>query len=49
MASRCASLSDEGLLRHQICLLAQDVPAWLNGLLDIDLTTQKEELSSYPI
>lgn len=49
MESPCVSLSVEGLHRHQICLLAQDVPAWLNGLLDIDLTTQKEELSSYPI
>lgn len=46
----CAALpfSDEELLRHQT-LLAQDVPASLNGLLDIDLATQKEDLSFYPI
>lgn len=49
MERHCASLSDEGLLRHQILLLPQDVLARLNGLLDIDLTAQKGELSSYSI
>lgn len=34
-------------IRHVV--LAQDVPACLNGLLDIDLATQKEDLSFYPI
>lgn len=44
------SSAAEELLRHQtLLLLAQDVPACLNGLLDIDLATQKEDLSFYPI
>lgn len=39
----CAALpaSDEELLRHQT-LLAQDVPAGLNGLLDIDWLHKKK-------
>lgn len=46
----CAVLSliTDHTLRHQT-LLVQDVPACFNGLLDIDLATQKEELSFYPI
>lgn len=49
MQSCCSPLGDEGLVRHQILLLAQDVPVCLNGILDIDLTTQKEEVGFYPI
>lgn len=46
----CDLFSNDELLRHQtLLLLAQDVPACLNGLLNIDLATQKErsELLSY--
>lgn len=56
----CDLFSNDQLLRHQtllLLLLAQDVPArppaclsaCLNGRLNIDLATQKEYLSFYPI
>lgn len=45
----CSPFSNEELLRHQTLILAQDVLACINGLLDIDLATQKEDLSFYPI